>query len=779
MDYDIQGTENLSFEHRRSSFDFANNYIGLSNIPISYFIKKTDHDWRTIFSLRDYVTGYSVWNGSASTDWETAANWTPAAVPTAVSNVIIPDISTTLYQCVLAPDKTVNTMTIENGGALTMGSNTLTVQNSLSGGWEDQNMLGNNPGTSKVVFSTPGTSLSGTTRFYDVEIGTDADITNQAASTMKIANTITRTGAGKWYADMNNTTIEYNGAAQTVALPDGTKHYHNLTLSGSGIKTLPVAPLAMNGNFSLQGTASTSITDSVYVGANVSLANGTSITILPTKILNVAGSISNNAGANGLLIKSNSTQANGSLIYHNAYSAPVQAKVEMYSKASKPSTSSKWQFFGIPVRSMNLLPYFYGSYVRKLNEPGVGGGGLEPTRLWVQLTDYSVINSFAGYEVTQVTPTTFTFSGELENRDYDSGILSYTTGADYPGQHLIANSYTAAIDISKIEFGSADPTVIENTVYLYNTGSKEDWLAASPPAIEESNVAGQYIAIPKNVANRGLGIPSQIPSMQAFLVKVKKVDVGGITWVKIPYSATGTMVKNTTLQRAPSINVSTRIEMKATKYSDFVWLFTEPSCSSGFENGWDGFKNNGSTAAPQLFAVEAIGNLQVDSKDDIDKTTLAFLAPKDQIYSLIFTHQNLQTRYESLYLFDVQENKYIDITESGKKYDFYATKSTTAVERFKIVKTPGVTTDNINSQALDIQIYSSGNTIHIINLTKYFGKLNLYDLSGRLVLQKQIEPQSNTSNTVSFETGLYIAKVTDESNSVVASKTLKIDSYKK
>ncbi|MEI7505023.1 MAG: hypothetical protein WCJ61_17250, partial [Paludibacter sp.] len=332
MDYDIEGAA-YSDEHGRSTYDFSNNYIGLSNVPIAYFINKTGHAWRTIFTLRDYVADHYTWNGSQSTVWGTSLNWSPTGVPSDLSHVIIPDISTTLYQCALAPNVTINTMTIENNGALTMGNETITIKNSLSGGWEDQNALGNTPGTSKVIFSMPGATLSGTSRFYNVEIGNGADITNQTASTMKIANTITRTGTGKWYADVYGATIEYNGIAQTVALPDGTPHYHNLTLSGSGVKTLPVAPLSLHGNLSLQGTASTSITDVVTAGGNLSLASGTSLTVSPTKMLDIAGTISNNAGTSGLVIKSSSTLANGTLIYHNAYNAPVPATVEMYSKA--------------------------------------------------------------------------------------------------------------------------------------------------------------------------------------------------------------------------------------------------------------------------------------------------------------------------------------------------------------------------------------------------------------------------------------------------------------
>ncbi len=769
MDYDIQGTENLSFEHRRSSFDFANNYIGLSNIPISYFIKKTDHDWRTIFSLRDYVTGYSVWNGSESTDWETDANWTPAAMPTAVSNVIIPDISTTLHQCVLASNKTVNTMTIENGGALTMGSNTL----SLSGGWEDQNTLGNNPGTSKVVFSTSGTSLSGTTRFYDVEIATGADITNQAASTMKIANSITRTGTGKWYADMNNTTIEYNGAAQTVALPDGTKHYHNLTLSGSGIKTLPVAPLAMNGNLNLSGTASTTISDVVTVGGNLSLASGTALTVSPSKMLDIAGTISNNAGVNGLLIKSSSTLPSGTLIYHNAANAPVQATVEMYSKASwtvvgNTRSDFKWQFFGIPVKtSAYAMPLFEGSYVRKHNEAGSN----TTSNLWIQLANGNAMQNINGYEIAQVAPTIYSFTGELYNQSFTK-TLSYTpktSGSQYPGQHLIGNPYTAAIDINAISFDNNTQAI----VYLYNTGSLSNWTSNKGSVSSDSlaYTAGQYTAITKGTAGHST-LPRQIPSMQGFMIKTLGTTPGSVT---INYDAV--KQKNFSVQRAKQESLSSmRFNLiGATADHDVAWIFSHEGTTRGYDNGWDAPKMAGDAGTARIQSVEADNNYQINTVPDIHETVLSARAGKnDTQYKLVVTNENMLSNYNSIYLLDLKTNALVDISQSRTEY-FFSMTNTSSEPRFKILTSAGLTTEVVGDQSGALKIYSSGNTIYIINATNENATMNLYDLSGRLVLQKQIESNNNTSLNVSFETGLYIAKVKTASNKIETSKTLKID----
>ncbi len=286
MDYDIEGGANASDEHGRANYDYTNNYIGLSSVPIDYFIQiPVTHAWRTIFALRDYGVDYFTWNGSESSVWGSAANWTlpygGVGIPTELSHVIIPDGATTPNDPVLPTgNTTINTISIENGGILTMGDNTLTIQNTLSGGWEDQNSLGNDPGTSTVIFNRKNTTISGNARFNNVQIYSDADnvadITNQTNSVMKIAGTISKTGtlAGKWYADVFGATVEYNGGDQTVLLPDGSPHYHNLTLSGSGTKTMPWAPLSLHGNLTTSGTASVTAGAALTIGGSLIIGTG-------------------------------------------------------------------------------------------------------------------------------------------------------------------------------------------------------------------------------------------------------------------------------------------------------------------------------------------------------------------------------------------------------------------------------------------------------------------------------------------------------------------------
>ena len=65
------------------------------------------------------------------------------------------------------------------------------------------------------------------------------------------------------------------------------------------------------------------------------------------------------------------------------------------------------------------------------------------------------------------------------------------------GQNIFGNSYTAAINIDKIDF----PSEIESTVYIYNTGSFTDWANNKDNTTDKEFLLNKiYLAIPKNVA---------------------------------------------------------------------------------------------------------------------------------------------------------------------------------------------------------------------------------------------------------------------------------------
>ena len=439
--------------------------------------------------------------------------------------------------------------------------------------------------------------------------------------------------------------------------------------------------------------------------------------------------------------------ANGSLIFPNA--TGVNGTVEMYSKsyinsgATDDNQKYFWQYFGIPVETITAEPTLYGAYVRKSNESGIDD---DSNYYWTELTNSSTLNAFDGFEICQPVATTYTFKGQLVNRSLNRPSLPYTTGAFYPGEHLLANPYTAAINVNKMNFG----TNVEAAVYLYNTGSYGQWSTAT----DFGNDPGQYQSIPKIPAGNN-GLPQEVPSMSSMLIKVYPNNTG------VSFNYSDVIKKNESIQRVKSIDaisntdlISTRIDLTGQHYSDRMWIFTEPSCTRNFDNGWDGRKMLGSSLAPQIFAIEPDGDYQVNSVSDMHNTDLAFQAGDEVEYTLKFTHENIQRQYAGVYLVDLVENKTVDVTQSGSTYTFATAQSDAPAKRFKIL------TRSYEKGAPDketqVKIFTAPGRVFVHNLSTFKGECTLYDIAGRAIKIAPFEANAVTEVLNNLTPGAYV-----------------------
>lgn len=515
-------------------------------------------------------------------------------------------------------------------------------------------------------------------------------------------------------------------------------------------------------NLTLYNTSGYSPASDFLVGNNLTVGRSSVLTINPGRLFTVSGSVTNYNGVDGIVIKASSSNANGSFIFHNEANNPLNATVEMYTKAYYDANGPagykyKWQYFGIPLRTIVADPTFAGSYVRKYNEVGQ-----TYSDCWVSLNNASVLTSLTGYEITQKLPKTISFSGVLENRDFNQ-TLSYTSNSYFPGQHVISNPYAAAINISQIGFSN-----MEQSVCIYNTGGNADWQQNYGTS---GNSPGQYVAVPVNQAGVS-GLPDQIPSMQGFMVSAY---TGGGT-INIPYNSTAT--KNTQIQRVRNKNAVadnqsvTIIDVKGTYFSDRMWIFTNPKCSHRFDNGYDGAKFIGTSENPQLYAEEVDGNYQVNTVDDIDSTRLSFHSGKDSTYTLTFTHQNQSTGFSELYLTDSVTGQTIDISQNGSSYVFKALPGTVEKYRF-LIHTRKVINSIQNDENSGISIYSENNKIHILNKTTEAGEIFLYDNSGKQVGNYLFNTNSTTSITPGLKAGIFTLKASCSKLSIVKNIIIK------
>jgi len=490
------------------------------------------------------------------------------------------------------------------------------------------------------------------------------------------------------------------------------------------------------------------------IGTLVNATNKKLIIPVNTGLI-VNNTISTNQADSIIDIKSNSGDVNGYLIFHNSSSSPVHATVEMYSPAfcnnqsSNPKSDYKWQYFGIPIDTIRANPTLAGSYVRSWDERQ------DSVHHWVSLTNDSIVKPFYGYEITQVYARTVNFPGKLINRDFNSGVLAISPSppASFPGQHIFANPYTAAINIKYIIFGSD----AEHTVYLYNTGSLTDWKPNR--GVSSSNNPGQYTSIPQATAGNLMQL--DVPSMQAMLIRPnpKSSTFNNFTF-GISYNLG--IMKNIDQQKVAANKtqtttdgiVGTLIELTGTNFSDRMWLFSQSGCNRTFDNGWDGVKMLGTALAPQIFAIEPDNNYQVDAVDDINNTILGFRAGEDSEYTITFTHQNLKSKYEGVYLLDLVENKTTDITESGTAYSFVTESTPTTVKRFMIATRPYE--KNASDANTQLKVFSSGSIVFIQNLGNLNGEMVIYDMMGRKLKKVTFGPYGISAVQMNTIPGAYV-----------------------
>ncbi len=283
LDSELNGNneENLVFwskngntEYGASAFNTNDDWVSLSNVDISFFSGSFDGT-KDITLAGGSTNNTLTWNGSVSTSWTTVQNWTPNEGPSITKNIIIPDAATTTFDPILPSVTEINSLAIKSGGIV----NAVTAAQATIGGIAAWSNYGGtfNASTSNIIFSNTSATISGITNFYNLTINNGTLLSMTDGCTMRIAGAITNNGS--WSAIvLGTTTVEYNGASQTVLNPNGsTPGYSNLILSGSGTKTMPATLSPILGNFSLVGNTSTTATSALAIGGNLTIGAGTSL----------------------------------------------------------------------------------------------------------------------------------------------------------------------------------------------------------------------------------------------------------------------------------------------------------------------------------------------------------------------------------------------------------------------------------------------------------------------------------------------------------------------
>ena len=453
--------------------------------------------------------------------------------------------------------------------------------------------------------------------------------------------------------------------------------------------------------------------------------------------------------------------SNGTLIVESQ--KPAEADVELATRSHSRGNGllrAGWQYFGMPVNEAsdhgdyNTISNVFGNeIVRKYNRTLQVPNSDEK---WEALASNEVLKPGVGYEITTATPSRYTFKGKLiygNGTDVDgSAIYNFPidgspVGTNYNDINILGNPFTAAMDISKFKY--QDDNKLVKTFYLFNTGSRENWLARDG-ANTTGDRSGQYTAaIPAGLAGYVEEMPSEIPSLSSFAVKANAQTTISYRYKDVMKSETANRARRRDVG-APSV-ASLMVDVASEKSMDRLWLVEHEEATDAFDNGFDGEKML-SAGAAQLYAEES-KNLQVKTTNRLKRTDLSFVpADKAGRYELKFHLKGFKASDEFV-LLDKRTGEETPIND-GDKYSFVADVNDKP-QRFAILR-KGSSMDSAAEAGFTV-VADAQRNIEVVNATTESGDVLVVDAAGKSIARFKLAAGARKSVQVNIP-GVYVVK---------------------
>ena len=455
---------------------------------------------------------------------------------------------------------------------------------------------------------------------------------------------------------------------------------------------------------------------------SVTIESTNKVTIAPTGTLKVGdggiiGATEDNFKLEAAQAGTNKGQT-GALLIDPACSTMPSATAEMYSKAyfdmnvdaSERNNAGAYQYVGSPMAAgAAAKTVFPNSWVY---------GWEESVGEWKNKRKEN-LQPFVGYYTSQYAEPEgmlITYKGQLALNSNQELDLSYTATSAEPGMNAFANSYTAPIDITKFQSAVDFSTGVEATIYLFNTGSRNDSAARKDQGIDLA-AAGQFIPIPVNSAAdlvSSFGYPAVIPAMQGFYVKTNKAGKMWLNYERLVWNAAHGNVPLRAKRAEEQKNGALSIAIEADGWKDQVFLLESEEYDAAFENGYDAHKLMSGNL--NIFTLEGEDALAVDATNRIAGTKIAVRTGAETAYTLTFCSVSGEAEWS---LYDAETKETVDI-EEGAQYTFFAEPNSEIRDRFYITErndSPAVTTDleTVNNGAESHKFIKDGQLFVIKN----------------------------------------------------------------
>ena len=526
-------------------------------------------------------------------------------------------------------------------------------------------------------------------------------------------------------------TIKMNGMAEQV-MPESVAIYNTLVIDNA-------AGVILN-------ATQTNI-------KNLDINLGKTLKVEASKTLTVTGSITNNGGTAGLVLKS--TSAGTASLNHNSDDVP--ATMQRYISGNKED----WHFLSAPVFNQVLAGTTWlpsGTY-------GNGTGydlyiWNEPTPCWTYILNNTVAPTWTSIHAslsfvkgrgylysTQALNPTKEFIGLLNNGNVSYPITNTATSLDptVRGFNLVGNPYPSSMDW-KSTLGWSRSNLVESG------GGYDMWIWN--PA---SNNYGVYNSLSSAGTN---GVTQYIAPTQGYFVRAATSgNIGTSNAVRNNNGANSWM----RLKKTISENLIVRFSSNETYgYDEVLLQFGYPKNEPG---AFKLFSRN--DEAPSAYFTDLNNDLSVrylTSTAENKSVPINFKAGKDGNYSLSIGVDSAD--FGILFLEDKKTKKIIDL-KANPKYEFKATLKDVE-DRFIIHFAPV----EHETEDLAAKIYYKDKKVCIdLTLIEGVTDVKIFDLLGKLLINKKVDGSSIHQFDVNPKYAVYIVKLTNKKK-IVTRKVL-------
>ena len=674
------------------------------------------------------------WKGSVSTNWNTPENWTQNFVPAADASIVFDDAP--VNHLVLDQNRSVTNITnaqsiyrvVCNGFKLTQKGNTLFT----NGAQIDASAAGSvMEFAGSAVQSIPAGSFVNDAVF-NLTVNNVNNVT--VNGNLRILNLL-NVSVGRLDAFSNSPTIIYGGfSAQTIE----SNQYLNEKIFNLNIDNTD--GVTLNTNFALDN--------------NLTINSAKKFIIDAAKSLTVTGTIANSAATSGFVLKS--TAAGTASIIHNTNNVP--ATVQRYISGA----SEDWHFLSSPVSNQTIV----GS---SLTPSGTYGNGTgydlylwnEPTPCWVYHKNdeggltidpknpkWPAVHSSTkfipgcGYLYSvQATNPTAEFTGNLNNGSITYSITNSINGEDpkVRGFNLIGNPYPSTIDWKATSGWTRDALVVSGDGY-------DMWIWN--PVTNNYGVFNSGTAIGTN------GVTQNIAPMQGFFVRAAtNGNIGMTNSVRGTAGTSNWMRMKTTTAEIVKVQITSNDNYGS---DEILLQFGAPANEAGAPKLFSTV-----TTAPSLFLNREKKELSVLNLTNVIENSsvpLMFKAGKDGNYALSIGNESAS--YEVLLLEDKKAKTITDLNLIPT-YQFKGSVKD-AADRFILHFVP-ITPEVTNLPAV---IYYDGDEINVdLILVEGQTDIKIYDMSGKLLVDKKVEGKMIHSFNINPQYEIYIVVVNSNGHS--------------